>query len=184
MENLFSDCKRKMKSSLDHLRQELSKLRTGSANGAILEGIKIDYYGTPTPLNQVATLGVPDSQTITIQPYDVSILKDLEKVIAGSDLGLTPNNDGKIIRLNIPPLTGERRQQLVKIVKKYTEEGKIAIRNIRRDFNDKLKTMEKNHEVSEDEGKKGLEKLQKITDECIKEAEKLSESKEKDILGN
>ena len=184
MEDLFSDCKRKMKNSLDHLRRELSKLRTGSANGAILEGIKIDYYGTPTPLNQVATLGVPDSQTITIQPYDVSILKDLEKVIVGSDLGLTPNNDGKIIRLNIPPLTGERRQQLVKIVKKYTEEGKIAIRNVRRDLNDKLKTMEKNHEVSEDEGKKGLEKLQKITDECIKEAEKLSESKEKDILND
>jgi len=182
MESLFKDCERKMKNSLDHLRLEISKLRTGSANGAILEGIKIDYYGTPTPLNQVATLGVPDSQTITIQPYDVSILKDLEKAILVSDLGLTPNNDGKIIRLNIPPLTGERRQQLVKVVKKYTEEGKIAIRNVRRDFNEQLKTMEKNHEVSEDEGKKGLENLQKITDECIKEAEKLSEAKENDIL--
>ena len=182
MENLFKNCERKMKNSLDHLRLEISKLRTGSANGAILEGIKIDYYGNLTPLNQVATLGVPDSQTITIQPYDVSILKDLEKAILASDLGLTPNNDGKIIRLNVPPLTGERRQQLVKIVKKYTEEGKVAIRNVRRDFNDQLKTMEKNHEVSEDEGKKGLEKLQKITDECIKEAEKLSETKEKDIL--
>ena len=123
MENLFADCERKMKNSLDHLRQELSKLRTGSASGAILEGIKIDYYGNPTPLNQVATLGVPDNQTITIQPYDVSILKDLEKAILSSDLGLTPNNDGKIIRLNIPSLTGERRQQLVKIVKKYAEEG-------------------------------------------------------------
>jgi len=182
MENLFKNCERKMKNSLDHLRQEISKLRTGSANGAILEGIKIDYYGNPTPLNQVATLGVPDSQTITIQPYDVSILKDLEKTILASDLGLTPNNDGKIIRLNIPPLTGERRQQLVKIVKKYAEEGKVAIRNVRRDFNDKLKTMEKNHEVSEDDGKKGLEKLQKITDQCIKEAEKLTETKEKEIL--
>ena len=182
MENLFNECERKMKNSLDHLRLEISKLRTGSANGAILEGIKIDYYGNLTPLNQVATLGVPDSQTITIQPYDVSILKDLEKAILASDLGLTPNNDGKIIRLNVPPLTGERRQQLVKIVKKYTEEGKVAIRNVRRDFNDQLKTMEKNHEVSEDEGKKGLEKLQKITDECIKEAEKFSETKEKDIL--
>ncbi|MBT4259680.1 MAG: ribosome recycling factor [Nitrospina sp.] len=182
MENLFNDCERKMKSSLDHLRQELSKLRTGSANGAILEGIKIDYFGSPTPLNQVATLGVPDSQTITIQPYDISILKDLEKVILSSDLGLTPNNDGKTIRLNIPPLTGERRQQLVKIVKKYAEEGKVAIRNVRRDFNDKLKNMEKNHEVSEDDGKKGLEKLQRITDTSINEAEKLSETKEKDIL--
>ena len=182
MEHLFEDCERKMKNSLSHLRQELSRLRTGTANGAILEGIKIDYYGNPTPLNQVATLGVPYSQTITIQPYDVSVLKDVEKAILASDLGLTPNNDGKLIRLNIPPLTGERRQQLVKVLKKYTEEGKVAIRNVRRDFNDKLKTMEKKHEVSEDAGKKGLEKLQKITDECIKEAEKLSEAKEKDIL--
>ena len=123
MEHLFEDCERKMKNSLSHLRQELSRLRTGTANGAILEGIKIDYYGNPTPLNQVATLGVPDSQTITIQPYDVSVLKDIEKAILASDLGLTPNNDGKLIRLNIPPLTGERRQQLVKVLKKYTEEG-------------------------------------------------------------
>ena len=182
MEHLFEDCEKKMKNSLGHLRQELSRLRTGTANGAILEGIKIDYYGNPTPLNQVATLGVPDSQTITIQPYDVSVLKDVEKAILASDLGLTPNNDGKLIRLNIPPLTGERRQQLVKVLKKYTEEGKVAIRNVRRDFNDKLKTMEKKHEVSEDAEKKGLEKLQKITDECIKEAEKLSAAKEKDIL--
>jgi ribosome recycling factor len=182
MENLFKDCERKMKNSLDHLRQEISKLRTGSANGAILEGIKIDYFGNLTPLNQVATLGVPDSQTITIQPYDVSILKDLEKVILASDLNLTPNNDGKMIRLNIPPLTGERRQQLVKILKKYSEETKVAIRNVRRDFNDKLKTMEKKHDISEDDGKRGLEKLQKITDECIKETEELAEAKEKEIL--
>jgi ribosome recycling factor len=182
MDSLFKDCERKMKNSLDHLRLEVSKLRTGSANGAMLEGIKIDYYGNLTPLDQVATLGVPDNQTITIQPYDATILKDLEKVILASDLGLNPNNDGKMIRLNVPPLTGERRLQLVKIVKKYAEEVKVAIRNVRRDFNDQLKTMEKNHEVSEDDGKKGLEKLQKITDECIKEAEKLSEAKEKDIL--
>ena len=182
MEHLFEDCERKMKNSLSHLRQELSRLRTGTANGAILEGIKIDYYGNPTPLNQVATMGVPDSQTITIQPYAVSVLKDVEKAILASDLGLTPNNDGKLIRLNIPPLTGERRQQLVKIVKKYAEESKVAIRNVRRDFNDKLKTIEKNHEVSEDDGKKGLEKLQKITDKYIKEAANLSETKEKEIL--
>ena len=171
-----------MDNSIDHLRQELSKLRTGSANAAILEGIRIDYYGTPTPLSQIATLGVPDSQTITIQPYDISILKDLEKAILASDLGLTPNNDGKVVRLNIPPLTGERRQQLVKVLKKYVENGKVAIRNVRRDCNEKLKTMEKKHEVSEDDVKKGLANFQKITDECIKETEKLSEAKEKDIL--
>jgi len=161
MENLFKDCERKMKISLDHLRQEISKLRTGSANGAMLEGIKIDYYGNTTPLNQVATLGVPDSQTVTIQPYDVSILKDIEKAISASDLDLTPNNDGKIIRLNIPPLTGERRQQLVKIVKKYVEESKVAIRNVRRDFNDKLKTMEKNHEFLKMMGKKDWKNCRK-----------------------
>ena len=171
-----------MENSISHLRQELSKLRTGSANAAILEGIKVDYYGTPTPLSQVATLGVPNSQTITIQPYDISILKDLEKAILASDLGLTPNNDGKLIRLNIPPLTGERRQQLVKVLKKYTEDSKVAIRNVRRDFNEKLKAMEKKNEISEDDSRKGLEKLQTITDECIKEAGKLSEAKEKDIL--
>ena len=182
MEELFKDCQRKMENSISHLRQELSKLRTGSANGAILEGIKIDYYGTPTPLNQLATVGVPDNQTITIQPYDTSILKDLEKAILVSNLGLTPNNDGKIIRLNVPPLTGERRQQLVKVLKKYSEDGKVAIRNVRRDFNEKLKVMEKKHEISEDDVKRGLEKLQKITDSSIKETEKISGTKEKDIL--
>ena len=182
MEELFKDCQKKMQNSIGHLRQNLSKLRTGSANGAILEGIKVDYYGTPTPLNQLATLGVPDSQTITIQPYDISILKDLEKAIFASDLDLTPNNDGKVIRINIPPLTGERRQQLVKVLKKYVEDGKIAIRNVRRDFNEKMKAKEKKHEISEDDVKKGLGKLQQITDECIKESEKLSKVKEKDIL--
>ena len=110
-------------------------------------------------MNQLATVGVPDSQTITIQPYDISILKDLEKAILASDLDLTPNNDGKMIRLNIPPLTGERRQQLVKVLKKYVEDSKVAIRNVRRDFNDKLKTMEKKHKISEDDVKKGLDKL-------------------------
>ena len=182
MEELFKDCQKKMQNSIGHLRQNLSKLRTGSANGSILEGIKVDYYGTPTPLNQLATLGVPDSQTITIQPYDISILKDLVKAILASDLDLTPNNDGKVIRINIPPLTGERRQQLIKVLKKYAEDGKVAIRNVRRDFNEKLKAMEKKHEISEDDVKKGLGKLQQITDECIKESEKLSKVKEKDIL--
>jgi ribosome recycling factor len=130
----------------------------------------------------VATLGVPDNQTITIQPWDTSILKDLEKVILGSDLGLTPSNDGKVIRLNIPPLTGERRQQLVKVVKKYVEDHKVAIRNVRRNFNDQFKSKEKKHEISEDASHKGQERLQKITDEHIATADKLAQEKEKDIL--
>ncbi len=181
-DELFMACKKKMDDSLDHLRKELSKLRTGSANTAILEGITVDYYGTPTPLSQVATLGAPDSQTITIQPWDTSILKDLEKVILGSDLGLTPSNDGKVIRLSIPPLTGERRQQLVKVVKKYVEDHKVAIRNVRRHFNDQFKSKEKKHEISEDVSHKGQDRLQKITDEHIVTADNLAQEKEKDIL--
>ena len=182
MEKLLNDCRDKMGYSLDHLNSELAKLRTGRASLAILEGIKLDYYGTPTPLSQVATLGVPDSNTITVQPWDASILKDIEKALQASDLGLTPNNDGKLIRLQIPPLTQERRQQLVKVVKKYTEECRVAIRNIRRDFNDKAKAREKNHEISEDEGHKYVEKMQKITDEKIKLVDKKAQEKEKDVM--
>ncbi|UCD10933.1 MAG: ribosome recycling factor [Nitrospinaceae bacterium] len=173
---------KKMGYSLDHLREELGKLRTGRASIAILEGLKLDYYGTPTPLNQVATLGTPDSHTLSIQPWDQSILKDIEKLILTSDLGLTPNNDGKLIRLGIPPLTRERREQLVKLVKKRAEECKVAMRNIRRDFNDKVKAAEKNHEISEDESRKVQDEMQKITDQHIKEVDELSHTKEKDVL--
>ena len=179
---MLDECKKDMQIRFSNLEKDLTRVRTGRASTSLLDGVRVDYYGTPTPLNQLATVGVPDSQTITIQPYDISILKALEKAILASDLGLTPNNDGKMIRLNIPPLTGERRQQLVKVLKKYVEDNKVAIRNVRRDFNDKLKTMEKKHEISEDDAKKGLDKLQKITDECIMETEKLSAAKEKDIL--
>lgn len=182
MEKLLNDCQAKMGYSLDHLRTELAKLRTGQASLAILEGIKVDYYGTPTPLNQAASLGVPDSSTITIQPWDVSILKDIEKALQTSDLGLTPNNDGKMIRLQIPPLTQERRQQLAKVVKKYGEECRVAIRNIRREFNDKVKAREKSHEISEDESHSFTDKMQKITDSQIGLVDKTVQEKEKDVL--
>jgi len=182
IEEIIQQANQKMDYSLDHLRDELSKLRTGRASLAILEGIKMDYYGTPTPLSQVATLGVPDSQTITIQPWDVSILKDIEKSLQSSDLGLTPNNDGKMIRLAIPPLTKERREQLVKVVKKRAEECKVAIRNVRRDFNDKIKATEKKHEISEDESRKTLEEMQKVTDKHISVVGDLEKAKEKDVL--
>jgi len=168
--------------SLDHLRAELAKLRTGQASLAILEGIKIDYYGTPTPLSQAATLGVPDSSTITIQPWDVSILKDIEKALQASELGLTPNSDGKMVCLHIPPLTQERRQQLVKVVKKYAEECRVAIRNIRREFNDRARAREKKHEISEDESHKCTDKMQKITDSQIGQVDKTVQEKEKDVL--
>ena len=182
MEKLLKDCEAKMGYSLGHLRTELAKLRTGQASLAILDGVKVDYYGTPTPLSQAATLGVPDSSTITIQPWDVSILKDIEKALQASDLGLTPNNDGKMVRLHIPPLTQERRQLLAKVVKKYAEECRVTIRNIRRDFNDKVKAQEKKHEISEDESHKYTDKMQKITDSQIGQVDKTVQEKEKDVL--
>ena len=133
-------------------------------------------------MNQVATLGTPDNQTLTIQPWENSMLKEIEKAIQASDLGLTPNNDGKAIRLTIPPLTNERRQQLVKLVKKYAEECKVAIRNVRKHVNDKLKKSEKNHEISEDESHKAIDDIQKTTDKFVAEVDKISQAKEKDMM--
>ncbi|MBC8283750.1 MAG: ribosome recycling factor [Nitrospinae bacterium] len=179
---IIKDAEGKMKSSIDHLLHELGKLRTGQASVALLDDLMVDYYGNPTPLKQVATLGAPDSQTLTVQPWEVSIMKDIEKAIQASDLGLTPNNDGKVIRLTIPPLTKERRQQLVKLVKKQSEDSKVAIRNIRRDINEKLKQSEKKHDISEDEGRKGHDEVQKITDKFVAEVDKIVQTKEKDIL--
>ena len=148
----------------------------------MVDDLKVDYYGTPTPLSQVATLGTPDSQTLTIQPWEVSILKDIEKTIQSSDVGLTPNNDGKMIRLTIPPLTNDRRQQLVKLVKKYSEDCKVAVRNVRRDGNDKLKKLEKNHEISEDESHRGADDIQRMTDKFVSEIDKISQIKEKNVM--
>ncbi|MEK9629760.1 MAG: ribosome recycling factor [Nitrospinota bacterium] len=181
-DDLIKDAEHKMKSSIDHLLHELGKLRTGQASVALLDDLKVDYYGNPTPLKQVATLGAPDNQTLTVQPWEASILKDIEKAIQSSDLGLTPNNDGKVIRLTIPPLTNERRQQLVKLVKKQAEDCKVAIRNIRRDINEKLKKSEKSHEISEDEGRKGHDAAQKLTDKFVAEVDKIAQTKEKDII--
>lgn len=183
IEAYLSEAEEKMQHSVEYLQKELGKLRTGRASLAVLEGLKVDYYGNPTPLAQVATLGVPDSQTISIQPWEASILNDIEKCIQTSDLGLNPSNDGKIIRLSIPSLTGERRQQLVKMVKKIAEESRIAIRNIRREFNDNIKNLEK-ESYSKDDCKKGQDKLQKVTDQYIEEIEKMAQAKEQDILEN
>jgi ribosome recycling factor len=179
---IIKEAEQKMKSSIDHLFHELGKLRTGQASVALLDDLMVDYYGSPTPLKQVATLGSPDSHTLTVQPWEASILKDIEKAIQASDLGLTPNNDGKVIRLAIPPLTNERRQQLVKLVKKQAEECKISIRNVRRDTNEKLKQSEKKHDISEDESRKGQDEIQKITDKFVAEVDKITQTKEKGIL--
>lgn len=182
MEELIKETERKMKSAIEHLHVELGKVRTGRASVSLVEDIKIDYYGNLTPLAQAATLGAPDSKTLTIAPWDASLLPVIEKAIQSSDLGLTPSNDGKVIRLIIPPLTTERRQQLTKVVKKYGEDGKVAIRNVRRECNEKLKAMEKDGSLSKDEERKGYDIIQKSTDKFVAEVDKIIQGKEKDVL--
>lgn len=182
MEKLLEELEKKMESTLQVLRKELGSLRTGRASLSILDGIKISYYDTLTPLNQVASLAVPESRLITIQPWDPSLIGDIERAILKSDLGLNPANDGKIIRISIPPMTEERRKQLVKVLKKMAEEGKIAVRNIRREGNEKLKLQQKNKEMSEDELYRQQEKIQKLTDSFIEKIEELERKKEKEIM--
>ncbi len=171
-----------MEKSLDSLKREFNRVRTGRASISLLDGIKVDYYGTLTPLNQLATLSVPEPRLITIQPWDATAVKEIEKAIQKSDLGLTPVNDGKIIRVAIPPLTEQRRIELVKVVKKMAEACKVSIRNHRRDINEELKRMKKDKEISEDDFFKGQKEVQDITDEYIKKCDELTQAKEKEIL--
>lgn len=171
-----------MDKALTSLDREFAKLRTGRASAALFDGIKVEYYGTMTPLGQLATVAVPDSRTITIQPWDRGAFSAVEKAILKSDLGLNPVNDGKILRITIPPLTEERRKELVKVAKKYTEEGKVAIRNIRRDANDALKKLEKEKQITEDEFKRAQEETQKLTDAAVAKADTLFSAKEKEIM--
>jgi len=167
----------KMQHSIELFKKELASIRTGRASLALLDGIKVDYYGTPTPLQQVATLSVPESRQILIQPWEQRIIPDIEKAIMKSDLGLTPTNDGKTIRLNIPPLTEERRKELVKVIKKKAEDARV-----RRDINEELKKLEKEKHISEDDTKKSLEEVQKLTDSFIKKIDEILEHKEKEIM--
>ena len=182
IESIYDETKQSMGKSIESLKKELKRLRTGRASLAILDGIKVDYYGTLTPLNQMATLAVPESRLITIQPWDVSVIKDIEKAIMKSDLGLTPSSDGKIIRISIPQLTEERRKELVKVVHKICEDYKVSVRNIRRDSNDLLKSMKKDGEITEDDAFKSQEQVQKITDEHVKLIDECYQEKEKEIL--
>jgi len=182
IESIYEETRESMEKALDALKRELKRLRTGRASLSILDGIKVDYYGTMTPLNQMATLAVPESRLITIQPWDGSVIKEIEKALLKSDLGLTPSNDGKIIRIVIPPLTEERRKELVKVVHKMCEDYKISLRNIRRDSNDLLKSMKKDGEISEDDLYKAQDQVQKITDEQIKLIDACFKDKEKEIL--
>lgn len=179
---IFDETKAKMEKPLEVFKHELARLRTGRASVSILDGLKVDYYGTQTPLNQLATMGVPDPRTVVIQPWDQSAVAEIEKAILKSDLGLNPANDGRIIRLPIPPLNEERRKELVKMVKKYGEDCKVAIRNIRRDMVASLKKLKDESHITEDDLKKGQDKIQKLTDDFIKSIDEMAAHKEKDIM--
>jgi ribosome recycling factor len=168
--------------AIESLKKELGKVRTGRASVSILDGIRVDYYGTPTPLNQVASLNVPDPRLITIKPWEKSLIPEIEKTIRASQLGLNPASDGEIIRLPMPPLTEERRKELVKMVKKMAEEAKVALRGARRDSNEMLKEFQKDKEITEDEEKQGLKRVQDATDAAVAKVDEIVAKKEKEIL--
>ena len=182
IKEIIKDTGERMKKAVDHIAAEYVKIRTGKASIGLLEGIKLDYYGTPTPLNQVGNISTPDYHTIAIQPWDKSIMPAIEKSILNSNLGLNPTNDGSLIRIPIPPLNEERRKELVKLVKKMAEEGKVAVRNIRRDEIEKLKKTEKEEHISEDDRKNGEHEIQKLTYKYIKEIDEVLSKKEKEIM--
>jgi len=182
LEEIYKDIKKRMEKASEKLKGELSKIRTGRATTTLLDGIKVEYYESIVPLKQVANIGTPDIHLITIQPWEKGMLEEIEKAILKSELGLVPTNDGNIIRVPIPKLTEERRLELVKLVKKFGEETKIAIRNIRRDGNDKVKKIEKNSEISEDEMRKGIDKIQEITDEFTEKIDEIVKLKEQEII--
>jgi ribosome recycling factor len=177
----FADVEDHMKKAIEALRRDFNTIRTGRANSSLLDKITVEYYGVETPLKQLANISTPDSSTIQIQPYDRGSMNLIEKAISLSDIGLTPNNDGSSIRLNIPPLTSDRRKELVKLASKYAEAGKVSVRNIRRDGVDEVKKQEKDKEISEDQSRDTQDKIQKLTDKYIAEVEKVLAEKEKDI---
>jgi ribosome recycling factor len=181
-EKILNDLEEKMNKTLKNLQGDLNKVRTGRASLALFDDIRVNYYGTSTPLNQMAALSVPESRLIIIQPWDTQMIGEIEKAILKSELGVTPTNDGKVIRLTIPRLTEERRRELVKIIKKMGEGGKVAIRNIRRDANEDLKDMEKKKLISQDELHQNLDEIQKVTDGFIGKTDEVLNAKEKEIL--
>jgi len=182
MESVFKEAKKKMEASLEHFKKEISKLRTGRASAAIFEEIKVEYYGAPTPITQLATINIINPELVIIQPWDKNVVAEIEKAIIRSNLGLNPVNEGTQLKIPFPPLEEERRKDLVKLLHKILEETKAAIRNIRRDAREKLKEMEENKEISEDDKFRGFDKIQELHDEFIKKAEELAKKKEEDIL--
>ncbi len=181
-DSIFLETEDRMDKAVVALERDFGKLRTGRASTSLVDNIKVDYYGTPTPISQLASVAVPDSRTVTIQPWDRGAFAGVEKAILKSDLGLTPVNDGKVIRISIPPLTEERRKELSKIARKYGEEAKVAVRNIRRDANDQLKKLEKDKVLSEDELKKAMDDIQKMTDKFVALVDSKCQTKEKEIM--
>lgn len=182
MEALVKDTSARMERSIEVFRKELGKVRTGRASFSLLDGVKVDYYGTPTPLQQVGTLSVPESRMITVTPWDTKMIGPIEKAIQGSGLGLNPSSDGKMVRIPIPPLTEERRKELAKVVRKMGEDARVAVRNVRREAIEKLKDREKKKEISEDVVKRGQERIQKETDAHVKKIDEILKSKEQEIL--
>ena len=178
----YQDAEERMTKSVEAVRSDFTHIRTGKATTALLEGIKVDYYGTPTPIDQVANISVPEMRLLAIQPWEKNMIGEIEKAILKSDLGLNPVNDGRLIRVPIPTLTEERRKELVKLVGKMAEDGKIAIRNIRRDVNDNIKKAEKNHELSEDNAHDELNEIQELTDTFIKKIDEVLKIKEDEIM--
>ncbi len=177
----LAEIKSQMQKTVESTQRSFNTIRTGRANASLLDKVMVEYYGTDTPLKSLANISTPDATTIMMQPYDKSSMAQIEKAISMSDLGLTPNNDGQVIRLNIPPLTSERRQEFVKLAAKYAEEGRVAIRNIRRDAIDSVRKQEKSHDISEDEARDLQDQVQKITNEYTAKIDKLLAAKEKDI---
>ncbi|WP_017663257.1 ribosome recycling factor [Baaleninema simplex] len=178
---MLTDVEDRMQKAVEATQRAFNTVRTGRANASLLDRVMVDYYNTPTPLKSLASISTPDASTIMIQPFDPSSLAVVEKAISTSDIGLVPNNDGKVIRLNVPPLTSERRQEFVKMASKYAEEGKVSIRNIRRDAVDDARKQEKNSDISEDESRDLQDEIQKLTDKYTEKIDKLLAAKEKDI---
>jgi ribosome recycling factor len=182
VKNIIKEATEKMSKAVDVVKHELVTIRTGRATPALIEGVKVDYYGTATPLKQIANIGVPDPTLLTVQPWEKNMIQPIEKAIHNANLGLNPANDGVLIRVPIPPLNEERRKEYVKLTKKYGEQGKVSIRNIRRDANDSLKKLEKDKEISEDDLKRAEDEVQKLTDKYTSDIDKLLEQKEKEIM--
>ena len=180
--SVLSQTKEKMQKAVNYFQEELKSVRTGRASVGMFDGITVDYYGAPTPLSGVASISAPEPRLIVIQPWDANIIPDIEKAIVNSNMGFNPSNDGKLIRIPIPQLTEERRKEFVKLIKKMAEEAKVVVRNERRDGNDKLKKLEKDKEISEDEQKKYQDQIQELTNEFVKEIDEIAAMKEKDIM--